>query len=97
MGRKAKIKASRKGFGGLTNQKYESDVNELEKLSELRKNPDFEMAFMDPHVPVYVFTNEKTGELAILGDPEVIPEIREAWSNAVAETLSELEQKASLN
>ena len=97
MGRKAKIKAIRNRLLSSTKQSYEKDVDAMEKISQLHKDPDYEMVFMDPHVPIFVFVKHKDGELAIVGKPEAIPEMRKCFSQAIAETLLEKSERASEN
>ena len=87
----------RNRIANATTQSYEEGVNAFEKVSELMKDPDNQMVFMDPHVPVFVFINEKTGATSILGDPEIIPAIREDLDQSLAEALVEKSDKASLN
>ena len=91
------MRAMRNRIANATTQTYEEGVNAFEKVSELMEDPDNQMIFMDPNVPVFVFINEKTGATAILGDPEIIPEIREELDHALAEALLEKSDKASLN
>lgn len=97
MGRKAKIKAIRNRLLKTSTGRYEKDVDAMEKIKEFQENPNFQLAFMDPSVPIFLFINEKSGETVILGNREAIPGMRKCLSQAIAETVYEQSEKASLN
>ena len=59
------------------------------KLVALVDDPDWEMVFMDPHAPVWVFMNEKTHEICSVGDRTACNKARFAFDRTIKEMRAE--------
>ena len=97
MGKKAKKRAKRKEsvFDHATERFTEVDAHEA--IMRYVKDPDFETLWMDPSVPLFVFINKETNEVASIGDIDAVKESRDAWGRAIDETRREFAEKARLN
>tara|TARA_A100001015_G_C15016470_1_gene725791 strand:+ start:599 stop:892 length:294 start_codon:yes stop_codon:yes gene_type:complete len=97
MGKKAKKRAKRKESPLELGTERFLEVEAHETIMRYVDDPDFETIWMDPSIPLFVFMNKKTNEVASLGDIEAVMESRDAWARAVAETTREFKEKARLN
>ena len=97
MGKKAKKRAKRKELPLDSARESFTEVDAHQAIMRYVNDPDFETVWMDPQVPLFVFMNKKTNELASIGDVDAVMESRDAFNRAAAETTREFAEKARLN
>ena len=59
------------------------------KLVALIDHPDWEMVYMDPRAPVWVFMNDKTHEICSIGNREVCEKARVGFAQTIKEMRAE--------
>ena len=87
MGKKAKKRKEKRDSGLPANAKS-LEPNEFEgQLMRYVEDPNWEMLWMDPTAPIWVFTNEVTKEVASIGDRAACIRTRKAFDRAVRDEL----------
>ena len=85
MGKKAKKRKQKKVLDCLLDPRS-LEPNEFEgQLMKYIEDPDYEMLFMNSAVPVYVFSNKNTHELATIGARGACLATRQAVVRALAD------------
>ena len=97
MGKKAKKRAKRTEPSNDPSTERFGEVDAHEAIMRYVDDPDFETVWMDPQVPLFIFMNKKTAEIASIGDVDAVMESRDAFDRAVTETTREFAEKARLN
>ena len=93
MGKKAK-KRQQRNESNESGYPQSLEPNEFEgKLMGYVESPDHQLIFMDPSWPVFVFSNEKTGEMATIGDRQGCFKARQAIERGIAEELLTAKKK----
>lgn len=83
MGKKAKKRKERKEFDWGGDPKN-LEPNEFEgQMVRYTEDPDWQLVFMDPHMPIWMFMNDKTNEIASIGERQACLRARLAFKAAV--------------
>ena len=97
MGKKAKKRKHKKDLSCLVDPRS-LEPNEFEgQLISYVEDPDYELLFMDPNAPVYVFSNSRTHEIATLGAREACIKARQAVARAAMDELRSQKGREGLN
>ena len=97
MGKKAK-KRKQRLEEVRTSELHDHDENEAwDKAREFIADQDYDLLYMDPSIPIWLFSNKKTREFTTIGRRHAVMGMSAALDRAMEEVLQKKANKASLN
>ena len=97
MGKKAKKRRQRLEEFRSSLLRSHEEGEAQQKVREFMSDPDCDLMYMDPTVPIWVFCNRRTREFTSIGDRPAVMAMGEAFDRVLEEAQEERDNKPGLN